>query len=345
MTRLPKLAAALLKSIRQQNLIPEQSTVLAAVSGGADSMALLHLLHTLRLRLKIDLHAATFDHGLRGAASAADAAHVQETGAAWDIPVMVGQVALDPAASGIEARARAARYAFLAQTAQRVGAALVATGHHADDQAETVLLHLIRGGGLHGLGGLRPQTPYPLPGFDSLSLIRPLLGVTRQEIEQYCAEQQIAYRHDATNDTPDTLRNRLRLEALPYLAQFNPRIIEALNRFAEIASLEDTYIQDAMHQQTKEAELETAHAIILPRNIYANLPAALRLRWLADAATRLRDPERDSDKTAGWLHLKNADAVMMTGAVGAVAQLPGFVQVRLSSTQISVELAVQEEAK
>jgi tRNA(Ile)-lysidine synthase len=338
-TRLPKLTTSVLKTIRQQQLFLEGAPVLVAVSGGADSMALLHLLHSLSPKLKISLYAATFDHGLRGSDSAADAGYVQKTAEAWGIPVIVGHAALDPTAPGVEARARSARYTFLAETAQTVGASLVATGHHADDQAETVLLHLIRGGGIHGLGGLRPQAAYPLAGFDSLTLIRPLLGVTRADIEQYCEEQGITYRHDVTNDSPDTLRNRLRLETLPYLAQLNPRIVETLNRFAEIAALEDVFIQEAMHQQTIDLELQTDQLIILPRKVYINLPTALRHRWLLDAAARLRDSERASDKSAGWLHLSSADEVMMTGEVGAVAQLPGFVQVRLGSTQINVEVS------
>src|SRR5690606_21340555 len=104
-----------------------------------------------------------------------------------------------------------ARYTFLAEVAQKVGAGCVATGHHANDQAETVLLHLIRGSGMRGLAGLRPVALYPLPEYQSLTLIRPLLGITRVEIERYCVEQSIPYRHDATNDVPNSLRNRIRL--------------------------------------------------------------------------------------------------------------------------------------
>jgi tRNA(Ile)-lysidine synthase len=338
MPRLSKLTASVLKTIRQQNLFPPDAIIVVAVSGGADSMALLHLLHTLHLRLNIHLQAATFDHGLRGTQSADDAAYVEKIAMSWGIPVTVGHAALGPDASGVEARARTARYTFLAETSQQVGAHFVATGHHADDQAETVLLHLLRGGGIRGLGGMRPSTPYPLSGFESLKLVRPLLGVTREEIEQYCREHGINYRHDATNESPDTLRNRLRLETLPYLAQLNPRIVETLNRFAEIAALEDTFIQDAMRQRTAQAEQVASQQIILPRDVYTRLPAALRLRWLMDAAGRLRDPDRASDKTAGWLHLKSADEVMMTSDVGAVAQLPGFVQVRLGREHVYIEV-------
>lgn len=337
MTRLPNLTVRVLKTIRQHQLLASGSGVVAAVSGGADSMALLHLLYTLRSKLDIRLHAATFDHGLRGKASAEDAEFVRQCAEKWAIPVTVGRATLDADAPSIEARARTARYAFLAEVARTVGAGGVATGHHANDQAETVLLHLIRGSGLRGLAGLRPVASYPLPQSHSLMLIRPLLGITRAEIEQYCVEQTIPYRHDATNDLPNSLRNRIRLETLPHLTELNPRIVETLNRFADITALEDNFVQQTMVQQTATHEIAEEQAVRLPRPFYRQLPPALRLRWILDAASRLRDPERASDKTAGWLHIRSADDVMMNGDSGAVAELPGFVQVRLGRQHIHVE--------
>lgn len=341
--RLPRLTARVLKFMRQKQLIPPGSAVVAAVSGGADSMALLHMLFTLRDKLDIQLHAATFDHGLRGDASAADADFVRQRAESWGIPVMVGQAALDASAAGTEARARTARYTFLAEIAQGIGADLIATGHHANDQAETVLLHLIRGSGLHGMAGLRPHAPYPLPQYHPpLMLVRPLLGVTRAEIEQYCDAQSIPYRHDATNDLPDTLRNRVRLETLPHLTELNPRMIETLNRLADITAVEDDFVQDMLMMQVTVYEQASERGVMLARRRYRELPPALRLRWLMDVATRLLDPARASDKTAGWIHLQSADDVMMNSATGAVAQLPGFIQVRLGRQHVIVERADSE---
>lgn len=340
MSRLPRLTARVLKLIRQKHLIPPGATVIAAVSGGADSMALLHMLVTLRDKLDIRLHAATFDHGLRGDASAADAEFVRAQAEQWGIPVTVGQIALNAHAPGVEARARTARYTFLAEVAQGIGAGLVATGHHANDQAETVLLHLIRGSGLHGMAGLRPLSPYPLPQYHPpLMLVRPLLGVTRAEIEQYCNAQSIPYRHDVTNDLPDTLRNRIRLETLPHLTELNPRMIETLNRLADIMAVEDNFVQHMLAAQVTPHEEASDRGVMIARRRYRELPSALRLRWLMDSAARLLDSTRASDKTAGWIHLQSADDVMMNSSTGAVAQLPGFIQVRLGRQHVIVERA------
>src|SRR5690606_722014 len=153
----------------------------------------LHILAALRAAIGFTLYAATLDHGLRGAASAADAQFVVETARVWGIPARRGNADVPALAArqsgGIEAAARAARYDFLASVAREVGADRIAVAHHADDQVETVLLHLLRGAGIGGLRGMAWIAP--TPGSPDLLLIRPLLGVTRAEIDTYCREYGI----------------------------------------------------------------------------------------------------------------------------------------------------------
>lgn len=334
-----KLVQAVLQTFRQYQLIPPDTTLLVAVSGGADSLALLHILKQLSLSLPLKLHVATLDHGLRGAAGAQDAEFVRQTAEAWGLPVTVGQAHLDPHLPGVEARARQARYQFLAQTARTLGATHIAVAHHADDQAETILLHLIRGGGIHGLAGLRYSTP--VPDAPDLTLLRPLLDITRAEIEAYCAEHQLHYRHDATNDQPDSLRNRLRLETLPHLRELNPQITAALNRLGQIAAAEDEFIEQEL-TRLSDPQIEIVDGapvrLTLPLTIYRSLHPALQLRYLRRSAYHL-NPQTET----GYEHLQAAAALMASAQVGAIALLPGKLQVRLGYDEIFVELTAAPE--
>ncbi len=151
-------------AIQSHKLIDPADTVVVGVSGGPDSLCLLHVLHQLAPDLSLRLHVAHLNHGLRGAEADADAAFVQETAAAWGLPVAVGRVDVaalaQQAGMSLEEAARHARYSFLAEEARRVGARIIAVGHTADDQAETVLMHFLRGSGLAGLRGMQPASDH-----------------------------------------------------------------------------------------------------------------------------------------------------------------------------------------
>lgn len=216
---------------------PVASRILVAVSGGPDSLALLHALHAQRDKgPPFTVLAAHFNHGLRGDESEADAAFVVNFCLARDIPCLVGKTPIVAGRDGPQAAARTARLAFLEETAARMRADCIATGHTADDQAETVLLHLLRGAGLDGLAGI--------PARRGL-YVRPLLSVTRAEIETYCAAHGLFPRRDSSNfDASHYARNKVRLELLPLLARdFNPAVKGALVRLAEIAARDADFLR------------------------------------------------------------------------------------------------------
>lgn len=208
----------LLEFIRRYGLISPGDRVICAVSGGADSVALLFAMYLLRERLDITLEAAHFNHRLRGEESDADEAFVKELCGRYDIPLHLGSGRILPGKKGLEAAAREARYAFLRSLPGKI-----ATAHTADDNAETVLLHLVRGTGLKGLGGISPMNG---------NVIRPMLTVTRREVEAFLSEYALPHREDSTNATDLFLRNRIRRNVMPLLLQENPSLAENLSDMA-----------------------------------------------------------------------------------------------------------------
>src|SRR5207245_556021 len=200
-------------------------TVLVAVSGGADSVALLHLLQSLAAEWQLRLHVLHVDHQLR-ADSAADADFVRALGVRLGVPVDVATVTVDRRGS-LEDSARSARYAALETSAARIGAERIALGHTADDQAETVLMRLVQGAGVRGLSGVPPVRG---------RIIRPLIALRRSALEAELRRAGLSWVEDPTNRDPKFLRNRIRHELLPLLSDsYNPEIAAALVRMAALA--------------------------------------------------------------------------------------------------------------
>ena len=229
------LSARILSSLRSDCRLQPEDTVIVGVSGGIDSVFLLTRLHELGQ----PMIAAVFDHGLRPEA-AEECSFVQSFCSERGIPCIPGSADVRSHAetvhTGIEAAARELRYRFLFDTAEKNQAAAVITAHHANDRAETVLLHLLRGTGIDGLSGMRPYA-LPNPFSETIPLIRPLLGITRAEIEAYMAANRIPYREDSSNTDTEFTRNRIRLDLIPKLErEYNPKIVESLCRLAETAS-------------------------------------------------------------------------------------------------------------
>jgi len=231
------LIARVRSYIAQHNLIAPGDTVVAAVSGGADSLCLLHILKALTPTLGYRLHVAHVDHALRNS-SAADAVFVTSLAAEWGLPWTMERRDIGALARlggvSIETAARAARYEVLRAAARAVGAAGIATGHTRDDQAETLLLHLARGSGLNGLAGMRPRRG---------DVIRPLLEIDRAETVAYCAAVGLDPRDDESNLSPAHARNRLRHDVLPRLADVQPGAGRNIARAARLLADDLTLIE------------------------------------------------------------------------------------------------------
>jgi len=308
--------------------------LLVAVSGGADSLALLHVLVQLQDQAGVDLHAATLDHGLRGNAGAADTQFVAQRAAEWNVACTVGHTDVPALAEreslGLEAAARTARYDFLAQTAAAHGAACVVTGHHADDQAETLLLHIIRGASLHGLTGM-PQCG-PLPGHPAFTLLRPLLMVRRADILAYCEENDLKPREDITNRDEQYARNRLRIRVMPQLHAINPRVVDALARLSAAAEADTDFIDKVFAEQVMSHVDIQPDRWQLSRERFRALHPALQRRYVREAASRL-DPLLELSQE----RLLAAVDAGLTGSVGTQIQLGRGLRLRVDYSDLVVE--------
>ncbi len=324
--------------------------VVVGVSGGADSLALLHLLARcgeppLRL-LAVHVH-----HGLRGAEADADAAFVADTAAAWNIPCRVVHVDVPGLARqarlSTEEAARRARYTALADAARAAGMRFIAVGHHADDQAETVLMHLLRGSGLAGLRGMLPVTPlsaYHLlpavrPEGSALMLIRPLLDVPRAALESYCAAHGLSPRLDSTNVDLTYFRNRLRHEALPLLESLIPGLRERLGRTAAVLAADYAVLEAQVEAAWQQVALaDSAAQVSLDRAGWRALPLALQRALIRRAVYRLRPELRD----VSFEPVEGAVRVARIGEAGAEATLPAGLSLRVDYDRLILSAGEDE---
>ncbi len=273
----------------------ESGKILAVgVSGGADSLALLHFLHGLNYPLLV----CHFNHRLRPEADS-DQAFVRDFAAKLGLPFETdsADVAAHAAAAGlsVEEAARELRYRFLFRAARKAGAQAVATGHTADDQAETVLMHFLRGAGLSGLKGMTPRVL--LPAFDAeIPLVRPLLSWARADTENYCREHEIAYLIDASNADTAYFRNRLRHELLPELKKYNPQIRQTLAKTALALQGDYELLSDLVDSAwTKTVTATGSGFIAFERTQLEGLSPALRRNLFRKAAFTLKPGIRDVD--------------------------------------------------
>jgi tRNA(Ile)-lysidine synthase len=349
------LAQLLKPELEMGGLLPPAERVVVGVSGGADSVCLLHILHDLQVPVVV----AHFDHGLRRA-SWSDGRYVLRLAAQLGVPAVAerlesGQLETD--SGSLEERARRARYRFLASAAREMSARVIAVGHTRDDQAETVLMHLLRGAGTRGLRGMRPVTMLDEvtgKGEDSdLRIIRPLLRVARQDTLAYCRARRLAVRTDPTNDQTDFLRNRIRIELLPMLARYNPAIRESLAQLADILAGDAQAMESTLMLLAPEmARLPEGDRAEVPRQWMIGLPTGLQravllkiLRSVAPEGTQIgfRAVER------ARASLGSTKRVSLPGDVemGAAGDLLLFSRIGATQTDLNEfpQMAAQEEIR
>lgn len=283
-------------SIRRYGLIAPGDHVFCGISGGADSVALLFGLYLLKDKLEFSLSAAHFNHHLRGEESDRDASFVREFCDRYGIPLVTGGQKVCPGKKGLEAAARDARYAFFQTLPGKV-----ATAHTADDNTETVLMHLVRGTGLKGLGGIAPVRG---------KIIRPMLEITRQEVEAFLEEWSLPHVEDSSNAGDAFLRNRLRHGVMPLLREENPRIAENVSAMALRLRLDEECLEEMSGAESADvAALREMHP-------------ALRSRALARFAQDwgIREPEAE--------HIRLLEALVFSENPSARACFPGGVTVQ-----------------
>ena len=281
---------------RQYRMIEPGDHIICAVSGGADSVALLFGLYLLKDKLKIQLSAAHFNHRLRGEESDRDEAFVRDFCDGYQIPLFVDSGNVIAGKKGLEAAARDARYAFLRSLPGKI-----ATAHTADDNAETVLLHLVRGTGLKGLGAIAPVNG---------NVIRPMLAVPRQDVEDFLSEYYLPHITDSSNETDDFLRNRLRHHVMPLLTAENPRLAENLSAMALRLRQDEQALSEL-------AVIEGAPKVEQLRAMPAAVRARALERFLKESG--VREPEAS--------HIQLAESLVFSENPSAEAHFPGGITI------------------
>ena len=325
--------------LRQAQDGGEGTTLVVASSGGPESTALLRSLHSLREDFRLTLHVAHLNHDFRGAEADHDAAFVQRLADGLGLPCSIDKQ--DPIAyqrernvSSFEQAAREMRYSFLAAVAASIGAAAVALGHTADDQAETVLLHLLRGSGLHGLRGMAEvaEWPWPEPRPGPL-LFRPLLAVAKADTAAYCRSLGQPYRQDSGNYMWRFTRNKVRLDLIPRLSRdYNPRVSDALARLSRAATEEVDYIESELARHWPDLARESKGAVSLSAPELLALHPALRRHALRRAYTWVAGDAR----RLGESHLEAMLSLLFSRHGGRALDLPRGVRARLDCDTLTL---------
>ena len=308
-------------TITRHQLLECGQQVGVAVSGGVDSMVLLHLFLGIAQKRGVRLYALHYEHGIRGAQSEADLAFVQETCRAWGVPLVFERGdALRAAAArkaNLEETAREMRYAFFARSCREYGIDRIAVAHHKNDLAESFLLHLLRGSGLTGLCAM--------PYLRSDGIIRPMLDVSREEIEAYACGHGVPFREDATNRDTRYRRNFLRRELIPQMQRVNPDAVGAIVRAARLLGEEDALLREYTMREYARIAREQGGRVLLDTEELRLLNGAMRRRVLRLAIARCVGTTRDVSSAA----LAQLEDLCLPGRTGKSFSLPDifFAQV------------------
>lgn len=321
------LSERVLKTIRNYDMLKPGDKVLVAVSGGPDSVFLLHILVYLNKKLKLgEILVANLDHGIRGKESREDSDFVKCLSADLGLRFIHKKVDLKKAPRGLstEESARKARYSFFAEAAKKTGATIVATGHNLDDQAETVLMRMIKGASLKGMAGVLPVR---MEG--ALKVIRPLVELEKREINEYLDGKNIGYRLDHTNSEPIYFRNVVRSEIIPYLEKFNPRLKRVIFNLAEHLREDLEFIDEHKARAAKNISARQGCLSIKLKDIVVQ-PKALQKELLRDC---LSGAGGDIKKLT-FRHWKDMENFLKHNRKGSSLDLPGHIRLTRTSDEL-----------
>ncbi|MDI3508826.1 MAG: tRNA(Ile)-lysidine synthase [Clostridiales bacterium] len=316
--------------IRKYKMIQPGQKIVVGVSGGPDSSALLHVLMSLRDKLDAELIVAHVEHGMRAQQSVEDAQYVismaQRMGLSvyvkhCDVPSYAKEHGLSQEQAG-----RIIRYDFFRQICKYRGCNSIAVAHNKDDNAETILLHILRGSGLDGLVGIRPVRG---------DIIRPLLDIPRIDIEAYCAAAGMNPRRDYTNDDPSYMRNRIRLKLIPFLSQnFNPNIVDSLVRMSHILSDDNEFLSTCVEAAFKRSVHIDDDIAVLHIPDFKSLHKALQRRLLRYIISKLKG---DADSIE-YLHIEQLMVYIEQGCVGQKLTLPADIMAERGNDKVYIYL-------
>lgn len=324
------------RTISRHQMLNPGDLCIVAVSGGADSVCLLDILYELKAALGIKLVVAHFDHGLREGEDDAETRFVQDLASSMNLPFESEKATslMDGASGSVEEKARDARYIFMESLREALSAQKIAMGHHLNDQAETVLMRLLRGSGPSGLAGIPP--------FREKTIIRPLIDTKKEEIESYLKARDLAYVVDSSNLQTDYLRNKIRLELLPSLLEYQPRLIEHLGRLADILRNENTYMEGRAEDWVmREADLGATGEVSIPISPFLGLPHPLRNRVTRQILRRVGKGLRKIDSH----HIESVAELGKNNNPHGSLNLPNGLMVKRSYDSMVFRIGDEQESK
>lgn len=319
-----------LKTIKKHELIKNGDTIVIGVSGGPDSVALLHILNTLKKQLNTHLVVAHINHGLRKE-STEEAQYVENLCQKMQIPCYITEINIQQKAEqekiGLEEAGRKARYAFFQEIQNKVHAQKIATAHNANDNCETVLMNILRGCGIPGIKGI--------PIIREQTYIKPLLETTRYEIEAYCQTHKLQPRIDKSNFETQYTRNKIRNILIPTLQkEYNPNILQTINRLSELAQKETQYLQSVTEKQYTEIVIEET-----PNQIKLNAKKIQALEEYAISKLLLYTIEKLKGSTQGVekIHIDSM-VTLIKNNIGNKYLTPNkHLKITLKNKQVQIE--------